>query len=219
VGDASLRQIPKHSVLCFNNLLIKDGMRRSTMKIARSVIVLVLASVAMASVQAANVYLGISGGQSDFNDACDGLSKCDDTDTALKVFMGVRNNNFGFEGAYVNLGEPTATHPSLGKINTSDIWGVQMQGVGILPFTNQLSGFAKVGGLFYEGSEIDSGAAWALGVGLQYYFNDTFGIRAEYEWFNNVETFNSDVDGNANGNDFSTEEDVSVISAGLVFNF
>jgi opacity protein-like surface antigen len=68
---------------------------------------------------------------------------------------------------------------------------------------DQFFGFAKIGGLIYEGDEIDSDVTWALGAGIQYNFKYGFGIRAEYEWFSDIDSVG----------------DTSLISAGLVFNF
>ena len=82
------------------------------MNIAKSVIVPILASAVVASAQAesgdsssADTYFGMSAGKSDADDVCDGASKCDDTASAWKVFMGIHNKNFGVEAGYVNLGK------------------------------------------------------------------------------------------------------------------
>ena len=138
-------------------------------------------------------YIGASGGQSDFDISCSGKSDCDDSDTGLKAFMGIDNNKFGFEAAYINFGEPIS----------HDVWGVSLQGVGILPFNDEFSSFAKVGGLIYDGDDIDSGITWSLGAGVQYNFVDMLGVRAEYEWFYDVDAL----------------DNTSLISVGIVLNF
>jgi OOP family OmpA-OmpF porin len=139
-------------------------------------------------------YIGISAGQSDFDDACSGLSSCDDTDTAYKAFMGMHKKHFGVETSFVWFGEADTT---------DDIFGVQIQGVGIYPVTDNFSGFAKAGGLVYEGDSIDSDITWALGAGVQYEFNSSLGLRAEYEWFSDIDTVG----------------DTSLITAGIFYNF
>ena len=175
------------------------------MGIPKLVIFPFLASVVITSAQAesdgfpdSDVYVGVSAGKSDFSDACDNISSCDDTDSARKIFGGIHNKNFGFEAGYVNFGEPSAPN-----LDTDDVWGAQMHGVGILPIPKYFSGFAKVGGLFYEGDEIDGDITWALGVGAQFNFNDIFSLRAEYEWFNDIDYLG----------------DTSLISAGVVLVF
>jgi hypothetical protein len=158
--------------------------------------VLIAFCVTIAHASDVDGYLGISVGQSDFEDACSG---CDDTDTAGKIFVGVHREYFGFETAFVWFGEaPTPT-----KSEADDMFGVQMQGVGIYPVNDQFSGFAKIGGLVYEGDEIDTDVTWALGAGIQYNFKYGFGIRAEYERFSDIDSVG----------------DTSLISAGLFFNF
>jgi opacity protein-like surface antigen len=158
--------------------------------------VLIAVCVTTAHASDVNGYIGISAGQSEFNDACRG---CDDTDTAGKVFMGMHKNYFGVETAFVWFGEaPTPT-----KDSADNMFGVQIQGVGRYSVNDQFSGFAKIGGLVYEGDEIDSDVTWALGAGIQYNFKYGFGIRAEYEWFSDIDSVG----------------DTSLISAGLVFNF
>ncbi len=168
------------------------------MNLVKLVFFTVLIAFCVTTTHASDVdsYLGISVGQSDFEDACSG---CDDTDTAGKIFMGVHREYFGVEAGFVWFGE--APTPTKGKAN--DMFGVQMQVVGIYPVNDQFSGFAKIGGLVYEGDEIDTDVTWALGAGIQYNFKYGFGIRAEYEWFSDIDSVG----------------DTSLISAGLVFNF
>ena len=140
-------------------------------------------------------YLGISGGQSNFDDACVG---CDDNDTAGKIFMGMHKKYIGVETAFVWFGEA----PAPTKNKADDMYGVQIQVVGMYPVSDQFSGFAKIGGLGYDGDELRSDLTWALGAGVQYEFNNGFGLRAEYEWYH----------------DINSVGDTSFVSAGLVYN-
>lgn len=168
------------------------------MNYAKLVIISILGGFYITSAHAeafsgSDFYIGASGGQSDFDISCRGLPGCDDSDTGLKVFMGVDNNKFGFEAGYINFGEPFS----------HDVWGVQFQGLGILSLNDHFSGFAKAGGLVYDGDDIDSGTTWSLGAGVQYNFSGMLGIRAEYEWFYDVDILDNS----------------SLISAGIVLNF
>jgi OOP family OmpA-OmpF porin len=168
------------------------------MNFAKLVIIAILAGPHMTVVQAeefsgSNFYIGASGGEANYDISCSGASDCDDSDTGWKVFMGVDNNRFGFEAGYVNFGEPLS----------HDVWGVQMQGLGIHQFNDQFSAFAKAGGLAYDGDEIDNGFTWSLGAGVQYNFSGMFGVRAEYEWYYDIDDL----------------DNTSLISAGLILNF
>jgi OOP family OmpA-OmpF porin len=66
---------------------------------------------------------------------------------------------------------------------------VSLTALGILPFTDRFSGYAKAGFQRWDldsaipgltGSLDDSGTDPVYGAGLQYRFNDTVALRAEY---------------------------------------
>lgn len=125
-------------------------------------------------------------------------SSVDKNGTALKLQLGYQfNPNWAVEGGYVDLGK--ASHKAktnLGDINTeikTTAWNIAA--VGIAPLNDKFSVFGKIGA--YRGkaeatvsvagfSAIgDSSATRAVyGIGVMYDVSKAFGIRAEYEHFN-----------------------------------
>ena len=124
----------------------------------------------------------------------------DDRDTGFKVFGGYQfNRHFALEGGYFNLGEfgYTATTTPAGTL-TGDIklQGVNLDLLGIVPFTEKLSAFARVGVIHAEAKDTFTGTGLVLvtdpspstrdtnykfGVGLQYDFTEKVGMRIEAE--------------------------------------
>ena len=125
----------------------------------------------------------------------------DDTDIAFKIFGGYKfNKHFAVEGGYFNLGQfeykatTTPAGTSTGKIK---IQGLNVDAVGILPFTKKFSGFGRVGLGYAEAKDnfnstggvpapADSSPSkrdlnYKLGLGLQYDFTQHVGLRGEYE--------------------------------------
>jgi len=93
-----------------------------------------------------------------------------------------------------------------------------MQGVGIVPFGNELSLMARIGVIFWDlktsatvggfpGAPSDSGADLALGVGGQYKFTPNFGVRADLDYCPDL------------GNSNTGEVNVTAVSIGVVFLF
>lgn len=124
----------------------------------------------------------------------------DDDDIGFKVFGGYQfNRHFAVEGGYVNLGEfaYTATTVPAGTLRGDiELQGVNLDLVGIVPFTEKLSGFARVGVLYAEAKDtfVGTGAVivtnpspeahdtnYKFGVGLQYDVTERIGVRAEAE--------------------------------------
>lgn len=110
----------------------------------------------------------------------------DDEDTAFSAFGGYQfHRNFALEAGYTDFGKikPAGTGPDL------EAQSVSLTAVGILPFTEKFSGYAKAGFQRWDldkaipgltGSLDDSGTDPVYGAGLQYRFNDTVALRAEY---------------------------------------
>lgn len=164
-------------------------------------------------------------------------SSIDDTDTAWKIQAGYRfNKNLAIEGGYAKLGEmsyrATITAPIAGagvvKIDT-DGWNLDL--VGRLPFSDSLTGFAKIGAFAYEldyqcsiisgtyscgtaASRSASGTSFHYGLGLDYSFSKNWFARAEYEVFTKVGDSMS-----ANGATGTTQEDVRLGSVGIGYQF
>ena len=164
-------------------------------------------------------YAGLSLGQAKVNDFCDGFTgvSCDDSDTALKVFGGAKlNKNFAFEASYVDMGEFIVTDGI--DTFTAEITGFNFSAVGIIPASDSVDIFGKVGMLFWDlklalsGTFTDSlsedGNDISFGFGANFDVNDTYAIRAEFEKFNSI------------GKESTTgESSVALLSLGAVFKF
>ena len=126
------------------------------------------------------------------------------TDSAYKVFGGYQFNRWmALEGGFFSLGEfgfkantsSAALVPGTVKGNTK-LQGVNLDLVGSLPLTDQLTGLARVGAQYartrgeYSGTGANALLATTpsqretnvkVGLGLQYAFNPSFLMRAEVE--------------------------------------
>jgi OOP family OmpA-OmpF porin len=150
----------------------------------------------------------------------------DDHDTGWKIFAGYQwNPNFAIEGGWVDLGSvnKTFSDPTGSASYDLDQQGVFLDAVGILPLNESFSLFAKAGGIYTDSSlgVTTSGTAvstvgpdsdknklnFTAGLGAQYDFTRTFGVRAEWERYFNLGTKNS-------GND-----DADLVSISAVFSF
>lgn len=190
-------------------------------------------------------YGGISVGQSNARDfsasdlnstlAQSGLTasgtSVDDTDTGWKLFAGYQfNPYFAVEGGYLNLGRfdahttVTAVHGSPitptsvdARVKVKD--GLFIDAVGILPITEQLSAFGKLG-VYSLKTEISASAGGAsasdnarnsdltYGLGVSYSFNKELALRAEWERFRKV-----------GDSDKTGQSDVDLLSLGLTYRF
>lgn len=152
------------------------------------------------------LYLGLSAGQSKLEPhvTVPGGVVDSNSDTAYKVTAGYDfNSTLAIEAFYADMG---AAHI---KTNTqsSDVdyklYGAA--GVYTQPFTEKLSGLAKVGyakvdnavepGVTYE--QIEEGVIYG-GLGLEYDLTDSLSLKAEYEYF---------------------DEDMQFLSAGINWKF
>lgn len=160
-------------------------------------------------------YAGGSLGQSKAKDAdCTGFVSCDDKDSAWKIFGGYEiNRNFAVELGYTDLGEFTASGPGAAR-QSIEATAWELVGVGSIPIADRFSLYGKVGG-YRADSEGRAGALSAdesntgltFGVGAQYDFTRTVGVRAEWQRYN-------DVGGGQIG-----ESDLDVLSVGVRVKF
>ena len=179
--------------------------------------VVVLSTPAYAEEPATGAYIGAGVGQAEYQDACDDVgsvaaslgmpSSCDDKDTAFKVYGGYRFLPYlAVELGYTNPGKVSATvGPATAELKS---WELPIYAVGILPLADdKLWLMAKVGGVYWDlqlsasgpggnPSESATGFSLAYGVGLQYNFTPQFGVRAEYEVFQDVGDENTTGQGN-----------------------
>lgn len=162
------------------------------------------------AVAANGFYAGASAGSMEY-DICGDLSalgatSCDDKDSAWKLFGGYDfNQNFALEGAWVDLGEVSASGP--GGSAGAEVDGFTVVAKGTLPLGDQFGVFAKAGFFLWEvegtglaaGSD-DDGTDLTYGVGAQYMFTDQFGLVGEWERYD-------------------SDDDVDLLSLGVMFKF
>lgn len=152
----------------------------------------------------------------------------DNRDTGYKLFGGYQfNRNFALEGGYFDLGQfgYTATIPAptagtlVGRIRLK---GVNIDAVGILPLTEQFSAFGRIGLNYAQARDnfTNTGLVpvpanpnpskndtnYKLGLGLQYDFTKSLGMRIEAERYRI-----NDAVGNRG--------DINMYSLGLVYRF
>jgi OOP family OmpA-OmpF porin len=165
-------------------------------------------------------FVGAGVGQSKIKDFCDGfVGACDDSDTSWKIFGGYQwNRYFGVEAAYVDFGKGTANGSLLGVSVagfSAKAWGLSAQAVGTLPIGDQFGLFGKLG-LAYSKADLsgtvagipistdDDDFGLTFGFGAKFNFTRNWGMRVEWERFQDVGGFDDDVD---------------LISVGVVYTF
>lgn len=149
----------------------------------------------------------------------------DDRDVGYKLYGGYRfSRHFALEGGYFDLGkfDFTATTLPLGTLNGSiRVKGVNLDLVGMMPLTEKFSAFGRIGLNYAQTRDSFNGTGGAVvvnpnpsdrdlnhkfGLGIQYKFTESFGMRAEAERYR----VSNAVGGKAN---------VDLFSVGLVFLF
>ncbi|MFI4941114.1 MAG: outer membrane beta-barrel protein [Burkholderiales bacterium] len=149
----------------------------------------------------------------------------DKHDTGYKLFGGYQfNPNFALEGGYYDLGQFgfTANTTPAGSLNGNiKLRGINLDAVGLLPFTEKLSGFARVGLNYADARDSFTGTGLVdvsdpnpskrelnakFGLGLQYSFTESLAMRVEAERYRI-----NDAVGNRG--------DVDLVSVGLVYRF
>jgi OOP family OmpA-OmpF porin len=149
----------------------------------------------------------------------------DASDNGFKLFGGYKfNRYFAVEGGYFDLGKFgfTATTVPAGTLSGNiKVKGVNLDLVGILPLTEKFSAFGRVGMNYAQAKDSFSGTGavtvsnaspsksemnYKFGVGLQYDFTQSLGMRLEAERYR--------ID-DAVGN----KGDIDMVSLGLVYRF
>ena len=209
-------------------------MKRSTAAFVASSLLLVAIP---AHAAAKGWFAGVGAGQmkTEVDDILGSGFKFDESDTAFKVFGGYKFFPWlSVEGAYVYGGNPEIDeHGTLGGLPYHASLGVEIDSivtaaVFTLPLGDHFELFAKPGMAWwgstttvrYEDSEFsdryeqdDNGSAFFLGVGGGVSFNEHFGMRLEYEWF--------DVALEYDDGEFSDDLDASagLWSASFIYSF
>lgn len=153
----------------------------------------------------------------------------DNKGNAFKLFGGYQfNRNFALEGGYFNLGEfgytATTVPPALaGTLNGKiKLQGLNLDAVGMLPFGDQFSVFGRLGLQYAQAKDTftSTGAIAApanpspsknalnfkVGVGAQYDFNRSLGMRVEAERYRIDDAINN-------------KGDIDLYSVGLIYRF
>ena len=148
------------------------------------------------------------------------------SDTAYKLFGGYQfNRNFAVEGGYFNLGKfgYTATTMPAGSLTGNiKLQGLNIDAVGMLPLADRFSVFGRLGLQYAQAKDEFSSSGvvnmptnpnpsknatnYKAGLGLQYDFNRSLGMRVEAERYR--------ID-DAVGN----KGDINMYSVGLVYHF
>jgi len=149
----------------------------------------------------------------------------DDRDFGYKLFGGYQFGKFlSVEGGYLDLGKYgyTAEMIPAGTVDAEiRVRGLNLDLVGYLPITDQLSAFARAGvnHAKVKGTFMGTGLAtvttpttserdtnYKFGFGLQYFLSESFGVRAEAERYRINDSL-------------GTKGDVDLFSVGLVYRF
>lgn len=181
-------------------------------------LVIGLASLASAFPAAAqSFYIGGSIGNNEAHqDACQGRSGCDRSDTTWSGNVGFMfTRNWGVEVAYRDFGKVVELDDGAGNTAKWKTRSGEAVLVGAFPI-QKFSLYGKAGGYraktdltssyLTEGSSKNS--QWTYGVGVRYDVFRHLGIRAEWQRYNNV-----------GGASVGFRADVNVISGGLVLVF
>src|SRR3954469_22654965 len=149
----------------------------------------------------------------------------DSKDTAWKFFGGHKfNKNFAVEGSYFDHGEfgfTAQTTPPGSLTGRIKLQGVGVDAVGILPLSKEFSAFAKLGLQYHKAEDTfagtgavtvnntnpsKSGGGYKAGLGVQYDFPPSLGLRGEWE--------------NYRVNDaVGTKGNINTLMVGLVYMF
>ena len=164
-------------------------------------------------------YLGASVGQSTIDVSCPAGVSCDDKDTAWKVFGGLEVNEYiSMEAGYADLGKVSY---SGAKSGTRDTKGVILQLVGTYAINPSITLIAR-GGMNILDTQFngtiagapdksDTDVVWSAGLGAQYNFTQSVGLRAEWERYFKT--------GSPATNGGTGEANVDLLSASLVYKF
>jgi OOP family OmpA-OmpF porin len=150
----------------------------------------------------------------------------DEKNIAFKLFGGYKfNRYFAVEGGYFDLGQfgyTATTVPAGSLVGTIKIKGINLDAVGMLPIDDKFSAFARVGLQYGMAKDTfaNTGAVAAplnaspnknaanlkAGIGLQYNFDKSLGLRLEGERYRINDAVGS------NG-------DINMLSLGVIYKF
>jgi OOP family OmpA-OmpF porin len=142
-------------------------------------------------------YLGAELGLNHYQHGCEAWSiSCDKDDLGVALFAGYQiNTNFAFEATYLDLGDAQANYDEAGTVQqyTGTMKGLTLSGLGILPLTDNIAIFGKLGTFNWYGSNTgpyhktkSDGWSLATGLGLTYQLSDAWQTRVEYQYLPNI---------------------------------
>lgn len=144
-------------------------------------------------------YVGAGLGRSETRDICNVGGACDDTDLTWNVAAGYQfNRHFAVEAGYSDFGTARTTGFVGGTttVFTIETKAFELVAVGILPFNDQFSVYAKVGVFRYDtdgtftggitGSASDKDQDLTFGLGAEYTFARQLSARFEWQRYFNV---------------------------------
>jgi len=146
-------------------------------------------------------YFGGAIGPAEGNGYCSGAVKCEDKDSAWKLFGGYKfTDRLSAEGSYVTLGDLHKNGEN------SDVSVIAVHGVASMPVTEQFEVFGKLGVMRWSSDNTDGGQdgfGAAYGVGVKMHMNETTKLRAEWEKYPGIETSSSE------------DTDIDMLSVGM----
>jgi OmpA-OmpF porin, OOP family len=162
--------------------------------------------------QDTGLYAGFGLGKSKVKDLCEGLTNCDDKDTALNIFAGYQaNRNFGVELGYAELGKFSGSVPGISV--TGEVTGFELSAVGTLPIDEKFALYGKLGffmwdvdvrgsagGFGFSGS--DDGTDPTLAIGARYSLTRNVALQVQWQRYFDI-----------------GDSDIDVIGLGVLFRF
>ncbi|MEX0958592.1 MAG: OmpA family protein [Burkholderiales bacterium] len=149
----------------------------------------------------------------------------DDRDIGFKLLAGRKfNPYFAVEGGYFNLGEfgfTANTAPAGSLTGNIKLQGLNLDAVGMLPFTQRFSALGRVGATYTQAKDTFTGTGavavsdpnpeksewnYKVGLGVQYDFTRALAVRGEWERYRV-----NDAVGN--------QGDIDMLLVGLVYTF
>jgi len=176
---------------------------------------------APAFAQERGFYAGGHFGQASYANTCDELGgsgvTCDDSDTGWRILGGYQmNRHFALELAYTDLGEVSASGP--GGTASAEASAFEVVAVGTLPLADRFALYGKAG--FYRGdvdaradtvlvsgSASESNTDLTFGAGVRFDFSERAAVRLEWQRYPDM------------GGDDTGEDDVDLLSVGIIFRF
>lgn len=153
--------------------------RMALLAAAAGSIALALPAVAQTASKPAGPYVGATIGKPDWNAEAVGGIQGDSSRAAYKLYGGWRvHRNFAVEASAFSLGRLK------GPVSDARADGYALDAVGMLPWSDTLSGLARVGVAQVKtrsGGGSDRNTAPKIGLGVQYQFNPTTALRGEWE--------------------------------------